>query len=482
LNFFVYFCRGIGELKSFSNQVMAQEYKLFLSYSRKDLERVKLIKDDLEQTTGVPCWMDLDGIESGEQFMSVIISAINRSDTLLFMMSEASMRSEWALDELDFAKRKRKRIVLVAIDDVEMTDKFYFSYHKYDIIDWNNLTQRNKLLKNIRNWKARKIAEEEAKREAEEEAKRRAKEEARLKAEVEAKRKVEEEAKRQTKNSEPKQISPNDIKSTGSFSIKALKEKPMYWIFGAIIILAIILTLLMCDRESASQETQKETECIPDTFDFSKAYAPWPSDSMAIDNDKSEFLPWEEIPATQKANSLNFEKWLNIMNHIFNNYWERPTKEMLADIGLEVLYEKNIMDEDSIKDILFMYGRQTRCMTDTSGVIYPVYEGNHAVLFEVFAYTSSGAEILFHDPVDLKDFMEQAIKHGVATTNNERYIVCDKPMGEGIHKIKKVYEHTEKKNGAFKELYYLNPSYKPGAEWQRCYINLDFLRHRIDVE
>jgi hypothetical protein len=86
---------------------MTQKYEIFLSYSRRDLEQVKAIKDELEQATGVNCWMDLDGIESGEQFVNVIIFAINRSDALLFMMSEASMQSEWALDELDFAKRKK---------------------------------------------------------------------------------------------------------------------------------------------------------------------------------------------------------------------------------------------------------------------------------------------------------------------------------------------------------------------------------------
>ena len=236
------------------------------------------------------------------------------------------------------------------------------------------------------------------------------------------------------------------------------------------------------ERIITMYEKQKEAGCIPDTFDFSKAYAPWPSDSMAIDDDDSKYLSWKEIPVTSKANPLNFEKWLSIMNYIRNNHWERPTKEMLADIGLEALYERDIMGEDSIKDILFMYGRQTKCMTDTSGVIYPVYEGNHAVLFEVSAYTSSGAELLFHDPVDLKDFMEQTVKYGVATARDESYLVCDKPMGEGIHKIKKVYEHTENNKGAFKELYYLDPIYEPGAEWQRCYITLDFLRHRIDVE
>lgn len=128
------------------------KYDVFISYSRKDLELVKDIKKEIDRLVGIDCWMDLDGIESGEQFEDVIISAIDRSDTLLFMMSRSSMTSEWALDEIDFAKRKGKRIVLIAIERVEMTDKFYFRYHKYDNIDWNNLPQREKLIRDLRKW------------------------------------------------------------------------------------------------------------------------------------------------------------------------------------------------------------------------------------------------------------------------------------------------------------------------------------------
>lgn len=37
---------------------MAQE--IFISYSRKDLERVKSIKEEIEQITGAERWMDLE--------------------------------------------------------------------------------------------------------------------------------------------------------------------------------------------------------------------------------------------------------------------------------------------------------------------------------------------------------------------------------------------------------------------------------------
>ena len=133
---------------------MENKYDIFISYSRHDLKLVTKIKNELERETGSSCWMDLDGIESGEQFENVIISAINRSNTVLFMMSTHSMNSEWALDELNFAKKKKKRIVLVAIEDVKITDVFYFRFHKYDQIEWANQRQREKLIRDVKKWKA----------------------------------------------------------------------------------------------------------------------------------------------------------------------------------------------------------------------------------------------------------------------------------------------------------------------------------------
>ena len=129
---------------------MAKE--IFISYSRKDFDRVKAIKDEIDREVGIDCWMDLDGVESGDLFKKVIIKAINEHDTMLFMLSANSMASTWAMDELNFAKYKGKRVVLVYIEPCTMSDEFYFDFHKYDTIDWNNPLQHNKLLDNIRSW------------------------------------------------------------------------------------------------------------------------------------------------------------------------------------------------------------------------------------------------------------------------------------------------------------------------------------------
>lgn len=147
---------------------MANE--VFISYSRADHAKVASIKEEIDREVGINCWMDLNGIESGEQFVKVIVSAINKHDTLLFMQSKSSMESEWALNELKLANKKQKRIVLVDIDHSEMTDEFYMLYSTKDNIDWSNRLQHDKLIRNLKSWcnkgdeeKKGKIAEEEIK-------------------------------------------------------------------------------------------------------------------------------------------------------------------------------------------------------------------------------------------------------------------------------------------------------------------------------
>lgn len=129
---------------------MAKE--VFISYSRKDYHKVKAIKDTIDKEVGIDCWMDIDGIESGDQFKKVIINAINSHDTILFMLSNNSMSSIWALDELAFAEHKKKRIILVYLEPCQMTDDFFFSYQKKDSIIWDNDLQREKLIRNLKDW------------------------------------------------------------------------------------------------------------------------------------------------------------------------------------------------------------------------------------------------------------------------------------------------------------------------------------------
>ena len=204
---------------------------------------------------------------------------------------------------------------------------------------------------------------------------------------------------------------------------------------------------------------------------------------MDLEEDSAVNLySWRDIPDGEKPVRLNFEKWLTIMNHIKDNYWSRPKAKMLASAGLKVLQESNDIDETGIKAVDFRYGRQIKTTTDSAGGKLYTYDGDHAIIFAVDAYTSSGAVILFRSPADLKDFIQQAIDRGVTELSGDGFIVYDKPMGKGTHKIIKTYEPTETKKGAYMERYLLYPTYNPQKEWQTCAVTLDFLRHRVDIE
>ena len=133
---------------------------IFISYSRKDLELVRSIKQEIERSTGCDCWMDLNGIESGAiQFTDDIVEGINNCKVFLFMLSDNSQSSEFALKELHYAYTKariiNKKVVIVKICDCEMTDKFSFMYGLSDTIDWKDSPQREKLIRDIHKWTQR---------------------------------------------------------------------------------------------------------------------------------------------------------------------------------------------------------------------------------------------------------------------------------------------------------------------------------------
>ena len=56
-------------------------HKIFISYSRADYDKVMILKKEIEHLIGVgSCWVDLTGIESDQQFVDVIIDAIDKSE------------------------------------------------------------------------------------------------------------------------------------------------------------------------------------------------------------------------------------------------------------------------------------------------------------------------------------------------------------------------------------------------------------------
>ena len=128
------------------------EGRIFISYSRKDLDAVKPIKEELE-ASGFSCWMDLEGIESGSyEFTDYIANAIEQSSVLLFFLSGNSQRSRWSLNELRVARDDEKHVVLIRFNKDDMTTKFKLEFGGADVIDWRRQEQKAKLVRDLTRW------------------------------------------------------------------------------------------------------------------------------------------------------------------------------------------------------------------------------------------------------------------------------------------------------------------------------------------
>ena len=136
---------------------MTNKRDIFISYKRNDKEKVFAIKDYIEKSAGVYCWIDLDGIESDAQFANVIINAINNAEVFLFMYSSSHAEIEdfdndWTIREINFAQKKKKRIVFINIDGTPLTDWFELMFGTKQQIDASSDSAMQSLYRDLRKW------------------------------------------------------------------------------------------------------------------------------------------------------------------------------------------------------------------------------------------------------------------------------------------------------------------------------------------
>ena len=126
-------------------------HDVFISYSRDDANSVRPIKEELE-ANGFSCWPGLDAIVESDEFTVKIPDAICGSAVVLFLLSESSQKSRWALNELRVARDEGKHVVLVRFNDDRMLPKFKLEFGGSDIIDWRDSLQKARLLQDIATW------------------------------------------------------------------------------------------------------------------------------------------------------------------------------------------------------------------------------------------------------------------------------------------------------------------------------------------
>ena len=139
---------------------MGYKYDVFISYSRKDYVNngevipgnpVSAIQNILTKNH-ISFWFDKDGIYSGDEFIEVITEAIVSSKMLIFVSSKASNLSEWTAGEILLAKKHKKAILPVRIDDSDYNRKFELVLLAHDFVNYYESEQESleKILKAVK--------------------------------------------------------------------------------------------------------------------------------------------------------------------------------------------------------------------------------------------------------------------------------------------------------------------------------------------
>lgn len=125
------------------------KHQVFISYSRKDEEKVGKIKAILDEYQ-IPYWIDKEGIFSGENYKEVIVDAIDVAKVVIFMSSANSNASINVIRELGYAVQQRKTIIPVLLDNAQYAKSIRLDISDIDQIEYKETeTAKKKLVASL---------------------------------------------------------------------------------------------------------------------------------------------------------------------------------------------------------------------------------------------------------------------------------------------------------------------------------------------
>ena len=84
--------------------------KVFISYSRKDMDFVRKLAGDME-TAGYDVWWDITDLRGGDDWVRSLPAAIEASQFFIIVLTPNSTESEWVQKEYTQALTLRKKII-----------------------------------------------------------------------------------------------------------------------------------------------------------------------------------------------------------------------------------------------------------------------------------------------------------------------------------------------------------------------------------
>lgn len=124
--------------KEFQKAVISpnDKHDVFISYSRKDIDTVKLFCQQMDNLE-IPYWLDITDEHTGTNFKEVIVDAIDNSQIVLFFSSKDSNQSPFVVKEIGLAVSAQKHIIPIRIDDTQYAKSIRFDLSDIDWIEYN---------------------------------------------------------------------------------------------------------------------------------------------------------------------------------------------------------------------------------------------------------------------------------------------------------------------------------------------------------
>jgi adenylate cyclase len=98
---------------------------IFISYSSKDREHAEQLTE-LLASAGLSVWIDRSGIEVSTSWSKEIVQAINECKAFVVLLSPNSIVSNNVIKEVSLASEKRKKILPLDLEPVQLTEDFEY--------------------------------------------------------------------------------------------------------------------------------------------------------------------------------------------------------------------------------------------------------------------------------------------------------------------------------------------------------------------
>jgi len=98
---------------------------IFISYSSRDRESADQLTE-LLISAGLSVWIDRSGLEVSSSWSSEIVEAINNCTAFIVLLSPASLESHNVIKEVSLASQKRKKILPLDLEPVQLTKDFEY--------------------------------------------------------------------------------------------------------------------------------------------------------------------------------------------------------------------------------------------------------------------------------------------------------------------------------------------------------------------